>query len=180
MRRVALIVLVALLGACGDDDEGVVDQPGGVIQRDRPVPAELQAFLDRVDPSLDFTATWSVLQRAGGTTASVTYDAGSITVDDLVVTLPATTEDDAALSAYGIFSTFWAEGPAAQIAATARRSDAGDPIFEERTVLGMTLDCVEVPVLGATASQWCLTPDGIFGWVSTPSVQYELTAYEVR
>jgi len=192
VRRRALIALAALAlaaAACGGggDDGGdstsptAVPQPT-VIDRDNPITPELEAYLARVDPDLAFTATYTVLQRAGGTTSTVTVDAdGTITAKDgeLVVERPADTADEAKLNELGIFSTFYAEGPAAQIEATARRADADDPIFATRTVAGVELDCVQVPVLGATASQWCLTPEGIFGFVSTPAVQYELTAYAV-
>ena len=183
MRRWAWLALVVLLAACSDDDAG--DRAGSttaptVIDRSKPIPPDLEAFLARVDPGLAFTATYTVLQRAGGTTAEVTVDGTTITAGDLVVELPASTADEARLNELGIFSTFFAAGPAAQIEATARRADADDPLFDTRTVAGVELECVRVPVSGATASQWCLTPEGVFGFVSTPSVQYELSSYEVR
>lgn len=187
MRRWAWIALVVLLAACSNGDEGG-DSAGSttaptVVDRSNPIPPELEPFLARIDPDLVFTATYTVLQRAGGTTADVTVQATAdgtttITSGDLVVELPASTADEARLSELGIFSTFFAAGPAAQIEATARRADADEPLFDARTVAGVELECVRVPVAGATASQWCLTPEGVFGFVSTPSVQYELTSYE--
>jgi hypothetical protein len=185
VRRWAWIALVALLASCGGDDDGAGDSAGSttaptVVDRSNPIPPDLEAFLARVDPSLAFTATYTVLQRAGGTTAEVTVDGTTISAGDLVVQLPASTADEARLSELGIFSTFFAAGPAAQIEATARRADADEPLFDTRTVAGVELDCVRVPVTGATASQWCLTPEGVFGFVSTPSVQYELTSYALR
>ena len=189
MRRLLVIVCAAALalGACGEDDPAAVAPvDDGVVERDKPLSAELEAFLARVDTTTAFEATYEVLQRAGGTTAQVKVQrdalgGGEVTSGMLRVRLPASTEEEARLSELGIFSTFFADGPVAQITATAQRADADDPIFETRTLddLGLELDCVRVPVQGATASQWCLTDAGVFGFVTTPSVQYQLTAYAV-
>lgn len=186
MRRVPLIALalVVIAAACAGDGGGAgtpttVDD--GVVERNRPLTPELEAFLARVDTERPFTATYEVLRRAGGVRSQVTVARTStsteVTSGALRVLLPASTDEETELSALGIFSTFFADGPAATIEATARRADADDPVFTARTVLNLNLRCVEVPVLGASASEWCLTPEGIFGYVDTPSVQYELKEY---
>lgn len=190
MRRLPLIalLLVGVSVGCGSGDGGdagpSTTADDGVVERDRPLTPELEAFLDRVDTGRPFTATYEVLRRAGGVTSEVTVTrtatSTEVTSGTLRVVLPASTDEEAALSDIGIFSTFFAAGPAAAIEGTARRADADDPVFSVRRVLGLELECVEVPVLGTSASAWCLTPEGVFGYVDTPAVQYELTEYEPR
>ena len=173
MRRGAVIVVAALaLAACGGDD----DADPGVVDRSREVPADVQAFLDRVaDPTeVRFVADYSLLNKNGGGEHELHVESDppelTVTIDGETVDLA----DEAALSRYGIFSGFLAANPRAAIEATARRVDAGEATFSERD----ELDCIAIPVQGAVASMWCLTAEGIFGFVDIPSVRYELTAYD--
>ena len=193
MRRIALVVALALVAACGgDDDDGAVDDP--VVNRDRELPEALQLFLDEVPDQgeVAFTATYHVLKRFGSeehtvavrsTPPSVTIETGELRVvtgpepETCIAAECNDVVDDARLSATGVFSTFTTEGPKQAIASTAAREDAGDPVFSTRTVASVDLRCVEIPVQGVSASTWCITPEGIFGLVDTPAVRYELTEY---
>ena len=173
MRRLPAIVLGALLlAACGDDD----DVDTGVVDRSRPVPADVQAFLDRVtDPSeVAFVADYDLLNKNGGGEHVVHVESDppalTVTIDGTEVDL----DDEPALAQYGIFSGFLSANPRAAIEATARREDAGDAELTQRD----GLDCIAIPVQGAVASRWCLNDDGIFGLVDVPSVRYQLTSYE--
>jgi hypothetical protein len=166
-RRVAILLLVAL-AACGGDDEP--DDP--VVDRTGEVPADVQALLDRVaDPStLTLDLTYDLLNKNGGGDHEV-----HVTSPPLAVTIdgePVDLDDQPALAAYGIFAGFLAENPAAAIDAAARREDADDAVFSERD--GM--DCIAIPIAGTATSTWCLTDDGVFGYVDSPSVRYELRA----
>jgi hypothetical protein len=165
-RRVAILLLVVLAGAaCGGDEP---DDP--VVDRTGEVPADVQAYLDRVaDPSaLTLDLTYDLLNKNGGGKHEV-----HVTSPPLTVTIdgePVDLDDQPALAAYGIFAGFLAENPAAAIDAAARREDADDAAFSERD--GM--DCIAIPIAGTATSTWCLTDDGIFGYVDSPSVRYEL------
>lgn len=172
MRRTAVIAAVALtLVACGDGD----DTDPGVVDRSREVPADVQAFLDRVvDPGeLAFTAEYDLLNKNGGGEHVVHIESNPPDLEVRIDGEPVDADDDPALSQYGIFSGFLAANPSAAIEATARRADAGDAVLSTRD----GLDCIAIPVQGAVASTWCLTDGGIFGFVENPSVRYELTAY---
>ena len=172
MRRLPAIVLGALLlAACGDDD----DLDTGVVDRSRPVPEDVQAFLDRVaDPSeLAFVADYELLNKNGGGQHVVHVESDPPTLTVTIDGAPVDLDDEPALAQYGIFSGFLAANPSAAIEATARRVDAGDAELTERG----GLDCIAIPVQGAVASTWCLNDDGLFGLVDNPSVRYELTAY---
>jgi hypothetical protein len=168
-RRVAILVLVAL-AACG---QGADDPPEDAAMPDRSgeVPADVQSFLDRVadDPaSLPLDLTYDLLNKNGGGEHEV-----GVTSPPLAVTVdgePVDLADDTTLGGYGIFSGFLAANPAAAIEANARRADADPAVFSERD--GM--DCIAIPVAGSATSTWCLTGDGIFGYVDSPSVRYEL------
>ena len=172
--RLAIVVLVALLAACGGGDDDVADD--GIVERDRPVPADVQAFLDRVADPADLTLdlTYDLLNKNGGGEHVVHVESDP---PRLIVTVdgePVDLEDEPALARYGIFSGFLAANPKAAIEATARRVDAGDAELTEQD----GLDCIAIPVQGAVASRWCLNADGIFGLVDNPSVRYRLTAYD--
>jgi len=175
VRRLSAIVVVALsLVACGGDDgtDGGGDDDG-VVDRDRPVPADVQAFLDRVveDPgALALDATYDLLNKNGGGEHVVVVTAPplAITIDGAAVD----PTDEPALAAYGIFSGFLAQNPRAAIEAAARRADADDAVFSTRD--GM--DCIAIPIRGVSTSTWCLDEIGIFGYVDTPSVRYELVS----
>ena len=176
MRRGAVIVLgaLSLLAGCGDDD----DADRGVVDRSREVPADVQAFLDRVvDPAtIAFTADYDLLNKNGGGEHVIHVESEPPTLTVTIDGEPVDLEDEPALSQFGIFSGFLAANPTAAIEATARREDAGDAEHTRRD----GLECIAIPVQGAVASTWCLTPDGIFGFVENPSVRYELTSYEAR
>jgi len=166
VRRLLAIVLLAVVACAGDDDTG----DDGIVDRTRQVPEDVQAFLDRViaDPAdLTLDLTYDVLNKNGGGehVVVVTSPPFAVTVDGA----PVDATDDVALSRYGIFTGFLAANPRAAIEATARREDAEDAVFTERN--GM--DCIAIPVQGAATSMWCLTDDGIFGYVDSPSVRYE-------
>lgn len=163
------IVLVALLAACGGGDGGGGGSDG-IVERDRPVPADVQAFLDRLaDPgTLTLDATYDLLNKNGGGehVVHVSSPPLAVTIDDEPVDL----DDEPALAAFGIFSGFLAANPAAAIEATAQRADADDAVFSERG----DLDCIAIPIQGTATSTWCLTADGLFGYVDNPSVRYEI------
>jgi hypothetical protein len=176
--RVVAIVLVALLAACGGDDDD--DAAAGIVERDREVPADVQAFLDRVaDPhATAFTATYAVLTKNGGAEHKVEVTS---TPPDLTLVVDGASidpDDDVALSVYGLFAGFLADNPKAAIAATASRADADVARFSNHAAASITLDCIEIPVQRAVTATWCLTPEGLFGFVDNPSVRYELTAYD--
>jgi hypothetical protein len=176
MRRIACFAIVALLAACGGGKDSPADD--GVVDRTRPIPSDVRAFVKRVaDPAaIAFTADYALLNKNGGGQHTVHVESRpklAVTIDGTAVDL----EDEPKLASYGIFSGFLAKNPKAAIEAAARRVDASDAIFSTRTVAGVRLDCIVVPVQGAQTSTACLTPDGIFGFVDNPSVRYELTAY---
>ena len=183
MRRIAVFVIaVALLGACGgggDDDSA----DRGVPDRTRAIPADVQAFLDRVadDPTtVPFDATYHLLTKTGGAEHTVTVTS---TPPDLHVAIdgqPVDLANETKLSSFGIFSGFLAKNPAAAVAAAARRADAGDAEFTTKDVAGVKLDCVAIPVQGAQTSTACLTPEGVFGYVDNPTAQYQLVSYAPR
>jgi hypothetical protein len=173
VRRLPAIVLGALLlAACSDDDDDA-----GVVDRSRPVPADVQAFLDRVaDPSaLTFVADYDLLNKNGGGEHVVHVESDpptlTVTIDGTAVDL----DDEPALAQYGIFSGFLAANPSAAIEATARRPDAGDAVHSTREAAGLRLDCIAIPVQGVAASTTCITDDGLVGYVDNPAVRYELT-----
>jgi hypothetical protein len=182
MRRIAaFVVAAALLAACGGGDDDAPES--GVPDRTREIPADVQAFLDRVadDPAkVPFSATYHLLTKTGGAEHTV---AVASSPPDLQVTIdgqPIDLADEAKLSSYGIFSGFLAANPAAAIAAAARRTDAGDAVFTKKEIAGTTLDCIAVPVQGAQTSTACLTPQGVVGYVDNPTAQYQLLTYEPR
>ena len=177
MRRRFAIALVLLLGigtagACGDDDGTAFDADGdGIVDRDRPLPDDVQQFVDRIAPDvaeLDLALTYSVLNKNGGDEHVVEVASPPLVLrvdgEEVAIT------DDARLSSFGIFSGFLAANPKAAIEAAARRADAGDALFTTRG----EMDCIAVPVGGTSTSTWCLLDVGVFGYVDTPSVRYEV------
>jgi hypothetical protein len=113
-----------------------------------------------------------------------------IQVDDLVVVdgpKPATCRVSAArcvgdvreqlLTDVGVFSRFFATGPKEALVTAAGRADAGAPVFSSRTVAGVPLECAAVPVGGVVPTVSCLTAEGVFGFVDSPAVRFELTSY---
>lgn len=172
-RALAIALLVAVASCSGSDDSG--PDGGGVVDRDRDLPADVRAFLDRVvDPATEaFEARYDLLNKNGGGEHTVVVVSAppelTVTVDGEIVDLT----DEAALARFGIFSGFLAANPAAAIEATARRADAGDADLTSP----YGLDCIAIPVQGVAVSTWCLsTRLGIFAYVDTPAVRYELTS----
>ncbi|MCU1484414.1 MAG: hypothetical protein JWN67_1160 [Actinomycetia bacterium] len=196
MRRLLpLLVLAALLAGCSSDGGGTAAPRSTTTSTELTagLPADLAAFLDGVH-SAPFTATYHVLQKLGGTQTdlAVVSDGTSaqIRMGDLVFVVgpkPATCRTSAQrcvgdvreplLSPTGVFTNFFSSGPARQLATDARRVQAGDPVFSEKVVAGVTLRCAAVPLREQLPSTYCRTPEGTFGWVDTPAVHYELTEY---
>jgi hypothetical protein len=196
MRRLLpLLVLAAVLAGCSSDGGGSAAPRSTTTSTELTagLPADLADFLDGVG-SPPFVATYQVLQKLGGaqTDLTVASDGTStrITMGDLVFVegpKPATCRTSAKrcvgdvreqlLSPTGVFTSFFAAGPARQLATDARRVQAGDPVFSEKVVAGVTLRCAAVPLREQLPSTYCLTLEGVFGWVDTPAVHYELTEY---
>ena len=179
MRRIALLVLVAILAACGGDDGSSATDESTVPDRSRPVPEDVRDFLDRVtDPaSVAFTARYDLLTKNGGSEHTVDVTSRPPTVEVSIDGTPVDLENEAALSSFGIFSGFLAANPAAAVEAAARRTDAGDAVLSTRDAAGVHLECISVPVQGAQTSIACLTPEGVIGFVDNPSARYELSSY---
>jgi hypothetical protein len=184
MRRCGSFVLLVALaaGACSSGGRNA-----STTTTQAPLPPQLTAFLADVKPqgTVAFRATYHVLRKLGGVETDVrvqstpprwTVTAGGVSVGGP----PAPTSgDEARLSAIGIFSSFYAEGPARALVADARRATAGAPVFSDRVVAGVPVHCVAVPQAGVLTQTACLTPDGVFGFLENASVRYELTSYEV-
>lgn len=185
MRVASAALLVVLLAACGGSGGATTSTTTGDVDETAPVPAEVRAFVERIaEPgTVAFRATYRVRPKTGGDESTVevvaTPPTWELRAGDVVVQAgPGRQADEAALAGLGIFSRFFATGPADVLEADARRAGAGPLAESERTVLGMALPCAGVPLGGAPASTYCVTPEGIVGWADTPSVAYELTAYE--
>jgi len=178
VRRATAFVALALLASCSGGNSGN-DLGSGVPDRTRTVPADVRDFLARVvEPAkVPFHATYHLLTKSGGTEHTVDVTS---TPPNITVTIDGKSIDlanQAALSAYGIFAGFLGANPKAAIDAAARRADAGDAAHSTRTVAGVKLDCIAVPVQGATTTELCITAQGIAGYVDNASAQYELTSY---
>lgn len=193
------VTLVAGLAGCAEAERPTTTDRGAPSTErpsDETLPAELQAFLDRAEAGADvaFTGAYEVTQKLGARTATVEVSvdppAARIGVDDLVMVAgphPATCLISAEscvgevreqqLAPLGLFSGFYSAGPAQALRTAARRPGAGDPLLSNRSVAGAELDCVAIAVGGVTTTTSCLTAEGIFGWVDTPAVHYELTRY---
>jgi hypothetical protein len=174
MRAVALFVVLAVLAACGGDD--AASPTPTVVDRGRPVPKEVQAFLDEVvDPAtVAFVADYHLLNKNGGGEHEIHVTSRpptlEVTIDGTAVDLT----DQASLVPFGIFAGFLSANPKAAIEAAARRADAGVAALSTRPGATDDLECIEIPVQEVVASTWCLHPIGIFGYVDTPSVRYEV------
>jgi hypothetical protein len=178
VRRTSLVVALALLAACGGGKKGD-DLGSGVPDRTRAVPDDVRAFLDRVaEPTkVAFRARYHLLTKSGGREHSIDVSATPPSITVQIDGTPVELANQAALSAYGIFAGFLGANPAAAIESAAKRTDADDASHTKRTVAGVALDCIAVPVQSAITSELCITPDGIAGYVDNPSAQYELTSY---
>jgi hypothetical protein len=200
MRRLLPLLLVALVVAgCSSDGGDATAPPRSTTtttELTAGLPADLAAFLDVVTDNRHqpFRATYHVLQKLGGaqTDLVVVSDGTStqIRMGDLVFVTgpkPATCRTsaercvgevrDQLLSPTGVFSNFYADGPARQLATDARRVQAGDPVLSDKVVAGVALRCAAVPLREQLVSTYCRTAEGVFGWVDSPSVHYELTEY---
>lgn len=166
------------------------------VQPEAPLPRAVTAFLDEVaEPGrATFSATYEVLQKLGGTTSAVRVVSSPpswrIEVDDLIVvaggleaTCHAATRTcdrrvrEEQLAQYGIFSRFYSSGPAEALRSAAKRVGAGRPERTNRSVAGVELDCLTIPIGAAPTSVACLTPEGVFGLVDDVSKRIALTAY---
>ena len=177
MRCLALFVALFVLVSCGGgkhDDLGT-----GVPDRTRAVPSDVRTFLDRVaDPkTIAFHATYDLLTKSGGSEHVIDVTSAASKLDVKIDGSGVDLADQAALSAYGIFAGFLGSNPAAAVAAAAKRTDAGDAAHTKRTVAGVALDCIAVPVQDVATSELCLTADGIAGYVDNPAARYQLTSY---
>lgn len=199
MRPILPLLLVGLLLAgCSSDgpSPGTPRSTTTTTALDDGLPPPLARFLDGVAESgvVPFAGTFHVLQKLGGQQTDLVVVSGppaaQIRMGDLVFVdgpKPATCRTsvkrcvgdvrEPLLSPTGVFSNFFSTGPARQLATDARRTVSGDPVFSDRTVLGVTLRCAAVPLRERIVSTYCLTPEGVFGYVDTPSVHFELTAY---
>lgn len=199
MRRLLpLLLALAVLAGCSSDGDApeAIRATTTTTALTAGLPADLATFLDGVarPGTVAFRATYRVLQKLGGrqTDLVVVSDPPSwqIRMGDLVFVggpRPATCRTSAKhcvgdvreqlLSTSGVFSGFVATGAAQALATDARRAAAGDPVFSERTVAGVALRCAGIPLGDTVVPTYCLTPDGVFGYVDAPSVHYELTEY---
>jgi hypothetical protein len=200
MRRAAFALLLALLGGACSDGDGtpttLPEAPSTSVADDAELPPDVRAFVDGVAApgTLPFTATYRVLRELGGGERTVEVRAEppswEIRDGDLLFVdgpKPATCRitaercvgelREALLTPTGVFSRFFSTGPAQALRTDARRVGADDAVASTRTVLDVELRCLAVPIRGATPATYCLTPEGVFGWVDTPAVRFELIAY---
>lgn len=197
MRRTLPLLLAALLlAACSDGDDPAA-APATSVAPDADLPPAVAAFLDGVaEPAeVPFRATYRVLRKLGGGEHQVEVVAAppswQVRVDDLVFVdgpKPATCRAslqrcvgevrEALLTEIGVFSRFFATAPAQAVATDARRESAGAPVSYEQETAGLTLQCLSIPQSGRVTASYCLTDEGVFGYVDTPAVRYELVRYE--
>lgn len=203
MRRIALapalVLLLAAAAGCSDDSPSastVPTSPPTSVDATAGLPAPVQTFLDGVAApgTVAFRATYRVLRKLGGgeQTVEVLAEPPSwqVRTGDLVFVdgpEPATCRvsarrcvgelREALLAPAGVFSRFFSSSPAQALATDARREGAAGAITSSRTVAGLELHCLAVPIGGATPATYCLTADGVFGWADTPSLRYELVSY---
>jgi hypothetical protein len=186
MRRLLpLLLVVACAVGCSGGERPTTDAaPSTSVAPSAPLPAAVRDVVAQVaEPgTLAFRATYHVVRKLGGGETDVTVVAEpprwTITAGEVVVRARrGRGVDETRLAALGISSRFFATAPARALATDARREGAGEPVTSMRTVAGVDLRCIAVPIDGATPSTYCLTSDGVFGSVDTPAVRYELTSY---
>jgi hypothetical protein len=200
MRRTPLALLVvALAAACSSGSDGGADggtAPPTSVDGRRALPADVRAFLDDVaEPgTLAFRATYRVFRKLGGGERELEVvaeppswqvrDGDLLFVDGPDAATCRISQErcvgevrEELLSGTGVFSRFFSTAPARALATDARRTGSGAAVPSTRTVGGVELRCLAVPVGGSTPSTYCLTGEGVFGWVDTPAVRYELIAY---
>ena len=196
----ALVALALLVAACGGErptvEESEGPQPGSVTPSTvADVPAAAASFLEKATGAEGtFAATYHVLRKLGPVETDVTVaqsppwskvQAGDVVVisgpDDytcLVSAAKCIAElREQQLSPFGVFSAFYSTGPIRAVETMARVDGA---TFDQssRTMAGVELDCLAVLVGGAQSGEWCVTPDGVFGYVDTADVRVELREYE--
>lgn len=176
MRRFVAVLAVALT-ACSSSSPGT--SPSATTLRQ---PA-LDEFVRAIAPagSVAFRARYRVTRKLGPVETDVdvtaTPPSWEIGAGDVVVRGPnATTEDEARLSATGVFSTFFADGPRNALVADAARTTAGPALFSTRVVAGLQLRCAGIPQRGVVATTVCITAQGVVGFFDNAAVHYELTA----
>jgi hypothetical protein len=199
MRRTVLLLVAAGLAAVacsGSEAPGPAPAPVTTAAADAALPPPIAGFLTgAAEPgAVAFRATYRVLRKLGGQDSTVDVVADppswSLHIGDLVVVdgpTPATCRTskrrcasgvrDQLLAPTGVFSRFFATAPARALATDARRATAGAAQLSTRTVAGVELHCAAVPISGSVASTYCLTAEGVFGFVDTPAVHYELATY---
>jgi hypothetical protein len=195
MRPILLAALLVLLAGCTSAERpSTAPGPSTSVAPDRALPREVRAFVASVaEPgSIPFRATYHVQRKLGGGEADVevvasppawTISSGDISVTDgtgqqtCVGGRCREGVRDEVLAPLGVFSRFFATAPARSLETDARRAGAGAAVGSTRTSAGVALRCLAVPIDGATPSTYCLTPQGVFGFVDTPFVRYELTSY---
>src|SRR5688500_13603038 len=161
-----LATALLLQVACsGEDPSTGPPEPTTTTAPDGALPPETAAFLERAAGAtgVAFTAEYAVLYKLGGARTTITVrsapPASSVTAGDVVVVdgpFPAScdlaagtcvgTVEEQRLTALGVTSRFWSTGPADAISGMSLRPDAAAPVRSTRTVAGLTLDCLAVPV----------------------------------
>jgi hypothetical protein len=175
MRKLLLLLPLVLLGCSGGGDDAAPSTTT-TTSFDDLAPA-LASVLEGVrrPGHVAFDGTYRVLAKLGGRTSIVRVvvapPAVRITADGAEV------DGDAELASYGLSNRFFADGPARAVATDARRSNAGEPMVSERTVAGVLLRCVGIPINGVVATTACFTAEGIVGWFDSAAARYELTSY---
>lgn len=202
MRRLPIVLAAALLlaGGCGSDEPAGTPAPidgGPATRQTLPVHPDLEAFIAEAEAGLEVghTSIYATLQKLGSTEATVEVrnapPSTSVAVDDYVVVtgrVEATCRVSAEacveglredrLAAYGLFSGFATTGPVQAMTTLGQRTEVEEPTFGEREAAGIELRCVSVPVEDEVASTWCLTAEGVIGYIDTPALRAELTAHE--
>lgn len=181
-----VLALALLLAACsGGERPSLGAASSSTVTTPAEVPPELRRFLERAEAgaSQAFTAEYSVLRKLGSTTSTALVESDPpalrVSVGDVVVDAGPGAQEEL-LAPFGLFTGFATTGPVEALRNLAARPDAGAPHFTERTAAGVALDCVAVPVQQALTATWCITPEGVFGYVDNPSLRFELTRYEPR
>jgi hypothetical protein len=200
MRRAVpllLVLLVLLVAGCSGGERPTTDAaPSTSVAPEASLPRAVTAFVEDVAApgSAPFRATYHVVRKLGGGETDVEVRAAPpswmVTAGDIIVidgkkrwtcvrSRATCTRGvrDQALAPTGVFSRFFASAPALALQTDARRSGAGTALTSTRTSAGVTMHCLSVPINGVTPSTYCLTDEGVFGFVDTPSVRYELTSY---
>ena len=191
-----MIGLVSLVAACGGErptvEESAGPQPGDSTPSTvADVPSDAAAFLEQATGGEGtFTARYHVLRKLGSVETEVRVaqsppwskvEAGDVVVisgpDDYTCRVSAAKcvpeLREQQLTPFGVFSAFFSTGPI-QAVETMVRVDGATFERSSRTAAGLELDCLAVLVGGAQSGEWCVTGDGVFGYVDTADVRVEL------